>query len=110
MIRVRDWVGGAATNFYMAAAGELGQIAVGAAGGWAVPPPCRSPYAVRTRVVSWSRPTAHARHGPSGRAGTGTVAAVPCRPWAVPKGRAVGCVVGPWVVSKSIHESLKLVL
>jgi hypothetical protein len=57
---------------------------------------------VRARAVPWARPAAHARHGPSGRADTSTVAAVPCSPWAVPKGRAVGRAADPWVVWKSI--------
>jgi hypothetical protein len=108
VIRVRDWGGGVAAGFYTTAAGELGQIAIGAAGGWAVPPPCRSPLVVSARVVSWARPAAHARHGPSGRAGTGTVAAVSCRPWVVPKGRAVGRAAGPWAVWKSILRCLVL--
>jgi len=48
------------------------------------------------RAVSWARPAAHALHGPPCRADTGTVAAVPCGPWAVPKGRAACRATGPW--------------
>jgi hypothetical protein len=36
------------------------------------------------------------------RAGTGTLPAVPCRPWAVPKGRVVGRAAGPWAVCTPI--------
>jgi hypothetical protein len=61
----------------------------------AVPAPCR-------RAVSWVRPAAHDPHGPSCRTGTGTLPAVPCRPWAVPKGRAVGRVADPWAVCTPI--------
>jgi hypothetical protein len=44
----------------------------------AVPTPCR-----RAKAVSWARPVAHDLHGPSCRAGTGTLPAVSCRPWAM---------------------------
>jgi hypothetical protein len=66
--------------------------------GAAVPavPPCRA------KVVSWARPAAHDLHGPSCRAGTGTLLAVLCRPWAVPKGRAVGRATGPWAICTPI--------
>ena len=50
----------------------------------------------RARAVSWARLAAHALHGAPGRAGTGTPTTVPCRPWAVPKGRAVGRAASPW--------------
>jgi hypothetical protein len=62
-------------------------------------PPCRP---CRVKAVSWARPAAHDPHGPSCRAGTGTLSAVPCRPWAVPKGRAVGRAAGPWAVCTPI--------
>jgi hypothetical protein len=58
-------------------------------------PPCRP---CRAKAVSWARSAAHDPHGPSCRAGTGTLSAVPCRPWAVPKGRAVGRAAYPWAV------------
>jgi hypothetical protein len=54
------------------------------------------------RAVSWARPAAHDPHGPSCHASTGTLPAVPCRPWAVPKGRVVGRAAGPWAVCTPI--------
>ena len=68
----------------------------------AVPSTVLALWSCRARAVSWDRPTAHALHWPSCRAGTGTVPAVPCGPWAVPKGRAACRASGPWAVWKSI--------
>jgi hypothetical protein len=64
--------------------------------------PCRP---CRAKAVSWARPAAHDPHGPSCRAGTGTLPVVPYRPWAVPKGRAVGRAAGPWAVCTSIGRA-----
>jgi hypothetical protein len=63
---------------------------------------CRS---CRAKAVSRARPAAHDPHGPSCRASTGTLPAVPCRPWAVPKGRAVSRAAGPWVVCTPIPST-----
>jgi len=102
-IRVRDLGGGAA------GCGRAAYIWRGVAGVWAwaagpkeavglaaVPATVPALWPCRARAVSWARPAAHALHGPPCRAGTGTVAAVPCGPWAVPKGRAACRATGPW--------------
>jgi hypothetical protein len=61
-------------------------------GARAVPATVPRPWPCRASVVSWAWPAAHDTHWPSCRAGTGTVRAMPCGPWVVPKGR----VAGPW--------------
>jgi hypothetical protein len=71
----------------------------------AVPATVPLPWPCRARAMSWARSAAHALHWPSGCAGTGTLQAVPCRPWAMPKGCAVGRAAGPWAVWKSIMGS-----
>jgi hypothetical protein len=55
----------------------------------------------RARAVSWARSAAHALPWPSCRVDTGTLPAMSCLPWDVPKGRAAG----PWAVWKYIADA-----